>query len=89
MWVFSEKGQPPVGKFRDMRGIRSHFAQLDVRSFCLLSITAVPFRKWKIFSNMKNTLERADGCLFRAVPYSRRHAWMMVTIMSGPKGGVQ
>ena len=74
---------------KDVRAMRFYFPQVEVRYFCLLSLAAVPFRKWKIFPAVKTTLERVDSCLFRAVPYSRRHAWMMVMIMSGPKGEVQ
>ena len=74
---------------KDVTVLRSHFAQVDVRYFCLLSLAAVPFRKLKIFPAVKNTLERVDRSLYRALPGCGRYAWMMVMIMSKPKGGVQ
>jgi SAM-dependent methyltransferase len=70
---------------KDMRGMRSHFAQLDIRYFCLTSLAAVPFRKWKIFPAMKNTLEWVDTSLFRTFPATGRYAWQMVMTISGPK----
>ena len=74
---------------KDVTALRSHFAQVDVHYFSMLSLAAVPFRKLKIFSAVKNTLERVDRSLFRAVPGCGRYAWMMVMIMSSPKGGAQ
>ena len=71
---------------KDMREIHSRFAHVELRYFCLLSLAAVPFRKWKIFPAMKNTLEWADKSLFRTLPGSGRYAWMMVMTMSNPKG---
>jgi SAM-dependent methyltransferase len=74
---------------KDVTALRSHFAQVEVCYFCLLSLAAVPFRKLKIFPAIKNVLERVDRSLFRAVPGCGRYAWMMVMIMSSPKGGAQ
>jgi SAM-dependent methyltransferase len=71
---------------KDMRDVRSHFAQVDLRYFCLLSLAAVPFRQWKVFPAMKNTLEWADSSLFRALPGTGRYAWQMVMTMSSPNG---
>jgi SAM-dependent methyltransferase len=74
---------------RDMDEIRSHFTQVDLRYFCLLSLAAVPFRKLKIFPAVKSSLERVDSFLFHAVPVSGRYAWMVVMTMSNIKGGAQ
>ena len=74
---------------RDMRDIRSYFAKVEVRYFCLLSLAAVPLRKWKIFPAVKTTLERVDSSLFRTLPVSGRYAWMMVMTMSNPKAHAQ
>lgn len=70
---------------KDLRDMRSHFDQVDIRYFCLLSLAAVPFRKWKMFPVMKNTLGSMDRFLFRMLPGSGRYAWQMVMTMSGPK----
>jgi SAM-dependent methyltransferase len=74
---------------KDLDDIRAQFPQLELRYFCLTSLAAVPFRKWKIFPAVKNSLQRADDLLFRMIPGSGRYAWMMVMIMSGVKGGAQ
>ena len=70
---------------KDLRDMRSHFDQVDIRYFCLLSLAAVPFRKWKMFPAMKNTLGSVDRFLFRMLPGSGRYAWQMVMTMSSPK----
>ncbi len=74
---------------KDMDEIRSHFPQVDVRSFCLFSLAAVPFRKLKVFPAMKNSLERVDQFLFRAIPGTGRYAWMVVLTMSAPRRQTQ
>jgi len=71
---------------KDMHDMRTHFGQIEVQYFCLLSLAAAPFRSWRIFPAMKNTLERFDSTLFRMLPGSGRYAWMMVMTMSRPKG---
>jgi ubiquinone/menaquinone biosynthesis C-methylase UbiE len=74
---------------KDMEDIRSQFEQVELHYFCCLSLAAVPFRNWKIFPAVKDALQRIDSSIFRALPVSRRYAWMMVMIMSGAKGGAQ
>jgi SAM-dependent methyltransferase len=74
---------------KDVTALRSHFAQVEIRYFCLLSLAAVPFRKLKIFPAVKNALQPLERFLFRALPGCGRYAWMMVMTMSSPKGGVQ
>jgi SAM-dependent methyltransferase len=74
---------------KDLRDMRSHLDQVNIRYFCLLSLAAVPFRSWRVFPAMKNTLEWVDTSLFRTLPASGRYAWQMVMTMSGPKAEVR
>ena len=70
---------------KDMRDMRNHFAKVDIHYFCLLSLAAVPFRNWKVFPAVKNTLAWVDRSLFR-IPGTGRYAWQMVMTLSRPKG---
>ena len=74
---------------KDMDEIRSYFSQVEVRSFCLCSLAAVPFRKLKIFPVVKTSLERVDQFLFRAIPATGRYAWMVVLTLSTWGGQTQ
>jgi len=71
----------------DLQFAREVFSELEIRSYHLLALAAVPFRRWpSIFDPLLAALERIDGWLFRFLPFSRRYAWYAVAILYKGKG---
>ena len=62
-------------------GVGSHF-------FHLFTLLAVPARSRSRFDGLVTLLGRLDDALFRFVPQSRRHAWLVTLILSDPQPSV-
>ncbi|OGZ01523.1 MAG: hypothetical protein A3G64_01595 [Candidatus Liptonbacteria bacterium RIFCSPLOWO2_12_FULL_60_15] len=69
---------------KDIALARKYFNKVEVRFFHLATLLTVPFRKLPFFSQLLNAMEKVDAVLLK-VPYIRRHAWMMVFVLSEPK----
>lgn len=69
-------------KMRDVRAARAHFDRVETRYFTLLSMGALVAAKApRLFEGMKSGLDRADGLLFRALPFTGRWAWTAGMVM--------
>lgn len=65
---------------------REHFAGVDVRTFHLAALAAVPLRRSALFRPALACLEMVDSVLL-SVPYVRRLAWVAVVKYSHPRKG--
>jgi SAM-dependent methyltransferase len=70
---------------RDFEGIRSRFADVQVDHCNLLVLAATPFARLPGGSALVRALHRLDGWLFRALPATRRLAWVVVIRVAGPR----
>ena len=66
-----------------MRGLK-YFGEVRVNFSHLTAISAVPFRKTKIFRRLLSLLDAVDSILLR-IPYLQRMAWIAVFVYSSPK----
>jgi ubiquinone/menaquinone biosynthesis C-methylase UbiE len=62
---------------------RRYFRRIDPRFFHLASLSAVPFRRTRIFKPMLKTLDRIDELLLKG-PRLGKYGWMMVFVLSEP-----
>jgi SAM-dependent methyltransferase len=69
----------------DLELAGEYFDGVDVRFFQLLTFVAIPFRRFPFFRSLRLAMDRWDQRLFRALPYSRRHAWQVVIELSRPR----
>jgi ubiquinone/menaquinone biosynthesis C-methylase UbiE len=66
----------------DLRTARRWFEQVEERSFHLFSLAAGPLRR---FSRLVAFLDRVDRIVFRIIPPLRKHAWVVVLTLTGPR----
>jgi len=52
--------------------------------FHLQTLLAVPARNWRNLDTLLAILERMDQALFRAVPFTRRYAWVTGLTLAQP-----
>jgi SAM-dependent methyltransferase len=72
-------------RLRDLKLARRYFGQVDVHYFNLLTLLAVPFRKWSWFGGLVTCLHGCDQALFRLLPFTRRYAWNAVLSLARPQ----
>jgi ubiquinone/menaquinone biosynthesis C-methylase UbiE len=70
-------------RFEDSVRMRRYFKNVDVRSFHLAVLAAVPLRKMGIFEPVRSVLDAIDGVLLRA-PGLQRQGWMACFMLSEP-----
>lgn len=69
----------------DLAQARKHFAAVDTRFFTLTSLAAVPWRDRASFPRVVGALDAVDRGLFKALPPTRRWAWMVGLVMRAPR----
>lgn len=69
----------------DLELAGEHFGSVEVEYHNLLTLLAVPARGTRAFDPLRQTLHRADQALFRRVTASRKHAWMALISLGGPR----
>jgi len=69
----------------DLERASRHFGHVDPRFFHLFTLLAVPMRNRSRFDDIVALLGRFDDALFRLVPPSRRHAWLVALILGEPR----
>ena len=69
----------------DLELARRYFGDVTAQFFHLQSLLAIPLRNRPSFSRAVAALDAADRALFRAVPATRRYAWMTVLRLAEPK----
>jgi SAM-dependent methyltransferase len=72
-------------RVEDLALAGTHFEMVSVDYFQLLTLASVPFRRFAIGGRLRATLHQADQWLFRRVPALRRHAWVAVIRLAGPR----
>lgn len=73
-------------RIQDLTSFGEFFSEIEIQHFHLLSLLAIPF--WKVpglFNFLVSTLDRIDRGLFRAIPFLRRQAWVIVVKLSNPR----
>lgn len=58
------------------------FFEVDVHTFGLLTLFAIPFRKISYFSGLTKALDAADRVLFKHGPHLKRYAWYCVVVLT-------
>ncbi|MBX5441187.1 MAG: class I SAM-dependent methyltransferase [Solirubrobacteraceae bacterium] len=71
----------------DLRMARRWFGGVETRFFTLTSLAAVPLRDRPAFPAVVRALDRVDAGLFRLLPPTRRHAWMVGMVLTDPRPG--
>jgi SAM-dependent methyltransferase len=69
----------------DLENARRHFDTVDAEYFNLLSLAAVPLRRTSAFDRVNRALDSADHWLFERFSGLRKHAWMVMVTLSGPR----
>ncbi|MFB5266666.1 methyltransferase domain-containing protein [Paenibacillus enshidis] len=69
----------------DIQLASQYFGKVETRYFFLATLALSPFRKARFFRNMVSACDAIDRVLFKALPFLRKHAWMVVMTMSEPK----
>jgi SAM-dependent methyltransferase len=64
---------------------RERFADVRLEFFHLASLAAIPLRKQRFFPQLVSALDSFDQRLFRLVPRTRKHAWMVVLRLADPR----
>jgi SAM-dependent methyltransferase len=70
---------------RDLEVAERRFATVETEFFSLLSLAALPLRTGRTQRRVVAALDRADRALFRGLPFSRRHAWIVILRLSAPR----
>jgi len=63
--------------------MRKYFRQVEVRSFHLVVLAAVPLRRTPVFEPVRNALDAIDRAILR-VPGIRRQGWMACFLLNDP-----
>ncbi|MDD5606581.1 MAG: methyltransferase domain-containing protein [Candidatus Pacebacteria bacterium] len=71
-------------KKEDIYLAKKYFNKLEIRSFHLATLLAVPFRKTKIFNFILGFLEKIDFILLK-IPFIKWLSWQVVFILEKPK----
>jgi len=74
-------------RMRDLLLARRFFGSIEVHSYHLLSLAAVPFRRTAVFPLVLRLLDNLDGFLFRRLPLTRRYAWFTIALFRDPLPG--
>jgi SAM-dependent methyltransferase len=69
--------------FEDAVKMRKYFRQVEVRSFHLVVLAAVPLRRTPVFEPVRNALDAIDRAILR-VPGIRRQGWMACFLLNDP-----
>ena len=69
----------------DLARAEQWFESSEYRSFHLATLAALPFRRFPGFRGMVRFLDGVDRLLFRLVPPLRKHAWVVVLTLTGPR----
>jgi ubiquinone/menaquinone biosynthesis C-methylase UbiE len=69
--------------FEDSVKMRKYFRQVEVRSFHLVVLAAVPLRSTPLFEPVRKALDAIDRAILRA-PGIRRQGWMACFLLSDP-----
>ena len=70
-------------RYEDSVKMRKYFQHVEVRSFHLAVLAAVPLRKTPAFEPARKVLDAIDGAILR-VPGLRRQGWMACFLLSDP-----
>jgi ubiquinone/menaquinone biosynthesis C-methylase UbiE len=70
-------------RYEDSVKMRKYFQQVEVRSFHLAVLAAVPLRNTPAFEPARKVLDAVDGAILR-VPGLRRQGWMACFLLSDP-----
>lgn len=68
----------------DFELAHKHFDEVELEFFTLSSLAAVPLRNRRSFGRAVEMLDRLDQMLFRAIPYLKRHAWIVLLHLKRP-----
>jgi SAM-dependent methyltransferase len=72
-------------RVEDFARARKHFEIVEVDYFNLLTLVSVPFRRFGFRDRLHASLQQADRWLFQRFPPLRRHAWVAVIRLAGPR----
>jgi len=72
-------------RYEDAKRMRKFFKTVDVRSFHLAVLAAVPLRSTALFRPAHFVLDKVDSALLR-LPGLRAHGWMACFMLSEPAG---
>lgn len=72
-------------RMKDIKILHRYFEVVDAQYFELLTLLAVPLRRFRIFRTALVILRTADTVLFRLFPFMRKHAWHVVLLLSHPR----
>lgn len=64
---------------------REYFSTIQIWYFDLLTLLAVPFRKFRFYDRLLRVLGIGDHLLFRLVPPLKRHSWYCVMLLRDPR----
>lgn len=70
-------------RYEDSVKMRKYFQHVEVRSFHLAVLAAVPLRSTPAFEPARKVLDAVDGAILR-VPGLRRQGWMACFLLSDP-----
>jgi ubiquinone/menaquinone biosynthesis C-methylase UbiE len=70
-------------RFEDSVKMRKYFKHVEVRSFHLAVLAAVPLRNTPVFEPARKVLDVVDGAILR-IPGVRAQAWMACFLLSDP-----
>lgn len=70
-------------RFEDAVKMRKYFKQVEVRTFHLAVLAAVPLRTTRVFNRVRGALEAVDRVILR-VPGLERQGWMGCFLLSDP-----
>ena len=70
-------------RFEDTAKMRAHFNKVEVRTFHLAVLAAVPLRKTPLFKPARAVLERLDRAALR-LPGLQKQGWMACFMLSEP-----
>jgi len=70
-------------RFEDANKMRKYFKRVEVRSFHLAVLAAVPLRSSPVFEPARAVLDGIDRAILR-VPGVRRQGWMACFLLSDP-----
>lgn len=73
----------------DFELAEASFEMVERRFFAMLALAAVPLRNSRLFSPLLRLLEAVDTVLFKLLPVTRKHAWLVLLEMDEPRQAQQ
>jgi hypothetical protein len=70
-------------RYEDTVRMRKYFRTVEVRTFHLAVLAAVPLRNTPIFKPLRAALDGVDSLILR-MPGVRKHAWIATFLLSDP-----